>query len=301
MSRAETTTSTRAVDRIVSSISTLEGGGFPVNRPFPSPSLALLDPFLLLDEMAPVEVPPGEAVGAPAHPHRGFETVTYILQGEVEHRDSAGNHGIIGPGDVQWMTAGDGIIHSEMPSERVQTEGGVGHGLQLWVNLPAALRRTAPTYQGITADRIPTARGDGWEAQVVAGSMLGVDGPATTHTPIGYARVTIQPGAAVRVPAIDGHNAAVYAFSGRGELGPERSALGTNELAVFQPTGGDLLLAVPDDATDALDCLVLTGEPIGEPIARYGPFVMNTEEEIAEAIDDFNAGRMGSISATGTL
>ncbi|MEM9564503.1 MAG: pirin family protein [Actinomycetota bacterium] len=306
MSTAETPTATtpgqtRRVADIIPSVRSIEGGGFPVNRPFPSPALDLLDPFLLLDEMAPVEVPPGEAVGAPAHPHRGFETVTYILRGEVEHRDSAGNHGIIGPGDVQWMTAGDGIIHSEMPSERVQTEGGVGHGLQLWVNLPAELRRTTPTYQGITADRIPVARGDGWEANVVAGSMLGVDGPATTHTPIGYARVTVQPGAAMRVPAVDGHNAAVYAFAGRAELGTDHTALGTNELAVFEPSGGDLLLRVPADADVALDCLVLTGEPIGEPIARYGPFVMNTEEEIAEAIDDFNAGRMGTIAASGTL
>jgi redox-sensitive bicupin YhaK (pirin superfamily) len=292
---------TRTVTRIVPSVSTLEGGGFPVNRPFPSPTLEMLDPFLLLDEMAPVDVPPGEAVGAPAHPHRGFETVTYIIRGEVEHRDSAGNHGIIGPGDVQWMTAGDGIIHSEMPSERVQTEGGVGHGLQLWVNLPAELRRTAPKYQGITADRIPTARGDGWEAQVVAGSMLGVDGPASTHTPIGYARVTVQPGASVRIPTVDGHNAAVYAFSGHGQLGAEPTAIAPNELAIFHPTGGDLSLSVPSDAAEALDCLVLTGEPIGEPVARYGPFVMNTKQEIAEAIDDFNAGRMGTIAATGTL
>ncbi len=301
MTTAETPAPTRSVDRIVPSISTIEGGGFPVNRPFPSPALDVLDPFLLLDEMAPVEVPPGEAVGAPAHPHRGFETVTYILRGEVEHRDSVGNHGIIGPGDVQWMTAGDGIIHSEMPSERVQTEGGVGHGLQLWVNLPAELRRTAPTYQALTADRIPMARGDGWEARIVAGSMLGVDGPATTHTPIGYARVTIQPGATVRIPAADGHNAAVYAFSGRGELGADHTALASNELAVFEPAGGDLMLTVPLDAAEALDCLVLTGEPIGEPIARYGPFVMNTEDEIVEAIDDYNAGRMGTIAATGSL
>ncbi|MEM7271985.1 MAG: pirin family protein [Actinomycetota bacterium] len=298
---SSTGTGARKVARIVASTSTLEGGGFPVNRPFPGPELDVLDPFLLLDEMAPVEVPPGEAVGAPAHPHRGFETVTYILQGEVEHRDSAGNHGIIGPGDVQWMTAGDGIIHSEMPSERVQTEGGVGHGLQLWVNLPAHLRRTAPSYQALTADRIPVARGDGWAAHVVAGSMLGVEGPARTHTPIGYARVTVQPGATVRIPAPEGHTAAVYAFTGRGELGPDRVRLEPNHLAVFEPSGGDLELTVGANAADALDCLVLTGEPIGEPIARYGPFVMNTKEEIAEAIDDFNAGRMGTIAATGTL
>ncbi|MEM7342115.1 MAG: pirin family protein [Actinomycetota bacterium] len=301
MASVDSAAPTRRVARIVPSVSTLEGGGFPVNRPFPSPTLDLLDPFLLLDEMAPNEVPPGEAVGAPPHPHRGFETVTYILQGEVEHRDSAGNHGIIGPGDVQWMTAGDGIIHSEMPSERVQTEGGVGHGLQLWVNLPAELRRTAPRYQALTVDEIPTVSGDGWSAHVVAGSMLGVDGPADTHTPIGYARVTVQPGASMQIPATDGHAAAVYAFQGRAHLGEEGTELDTSQLAVFERDGGDLVLSVPVDVTEAFDALVLTGEPIGEPIARYGPFVMNTREEIVEAIDDFNAGRMGTITATGTL
>ncbi|MEM7143225.1 MAG: pirin family protein [Actinomycetota bacterium] len=296
-----TPTSDRSVALIAASTRTLEGGGFPVNRPFPSHALELLDPFLLLDEMAPVEVPPGEAVGAPAHPHRGFETVTYILRGEVEHRDSAGNHGVIGPGDVQWMTAGDGIIHSEMPSERVQTEGGVGHGLQLWVNLPSELRRTAPKYQALTADSIPTVIGEGWRAHVVAGSMLGVDGPADTHTPIGLARVTVEPGSSLRIPAPDGHTAAIYAFQGGCGLGPDQTELETNHLGVFEHEGGDLLVNVPADATEPLDALVLTGRPIGEPIARYGPFVMNTKDEIAEAIDDFNAGRMGAIAATGSL
>ena len=184
----------RRVDRVVPAASTTEGGGFEVFRPFPGPAVDWLDPFLLLDEMAPNRHEPGEAVGAPAHPHRGFETVTYVLRGEVEHRDSAGNHGLIGPGDVQWMTAGDGIVHSEMPSTRMQTEGGIGHGLQLWVNLPAALRRTTPRYQALTASDIPTASGDGWTAEVVAGSMLGVHGPAETHTPIGYAQLTVSPG-----------------------------------------------------------------------------------------------------------
>jgi redox-sensitive bicupin YhaK (pirin superfamily) len=299
--QTDTQSAARRVARIVSATSTIEGGGFEVYRPFPAPAADWFDPFLLLDEMAPNEAPPGEAVGAPAHPHRGFETVTYILQGEVEHRDSAGNHGLIGPGDVQWMTAGDGIIHSEMPSTRIQTEGGVGHGLQLWVNLPASLRRTPPAYQGLVADDIASVSGEGWTAEVVAGAMLGVVGPAQTHTPIGYARVTIQPGTSMRIPAPDGHTALIYSFAGSATVGDTDDQLATNHLAVLDRDGGDIVLTVSATATGPLDCIVLTGEPINEPMVRYGPFVMNTEAEIKEAISDFNAGRMGSIPATGNV
>jgi len=295
------TTTARSVTQVVRASSTLEGGGFEVYRPFPGPALDWADPFLLLDEIAPNVVEPGEAIGAPPHPHRGFETVTYILQGEVEHRDSAGNHGLIGPGDVQWMTAGDGIVHSEMPSTRVQTEGGVGHGLQLWVNLPASLRRTTPKYQALTAEHISSASGDGWTAEVVAGFMFGTLGPAETHTPIGYARVTIQPGTTLRIPTADGHTALVYAFGGSGDAGAPAQPLRTNHLAKFDRTGGDIVLSVATDAGEPLDCIVLTGEPINEPMARYGPFVMNTNDELQEAVTDFNAGRMGSIPATGTV
>ncbi|MEM9651765.1 MAG: pirin family protein [Actinomycetota bacterium] len=290
----------RPVQRIVPAVSTLEGGGFEVNRPFPTADADWFDPFLLLDEMAPSYHPPGQAVGAPPHPHRGFETVTYILRGEVEHRDSAGNHGIIGPGDVQWMTAGDGIVHSEMPSERVQTEGGHGHGLQLWVNLPAALRRTTPNYQSLPANTISSATGDGWRAEVVAGSLFGVTGPATTHTPIGYARITVDPGTTVRLPVADGHTALIYGFAGSGLVGDERTELAAQQLAVFERSTGDVILSVPVDAAEPFDGLVLTGQPIDEPMARYGPFVMNTRAELQEAIEDFNAGRMGSLAATGT-
>lgn len=292
--------SLRSVDRVVPAVRMLEGAGFPVNRPLPSAGLELLDPFLLLDEMAPVEVSPGKAIGAPAHPHRGFETVTYILQGEVEHRDSMGNHGIVGPGDVQWMTAGDGIVHSELPSERVQTQGGVGHGLQLWVNLPSELRRTRPKYQALLAEQIPTVRGDGWVASVIAGDVFDVSGPAQTHTPMTLARITVEPGASLSIPAADGHNAAIYAFGGQCLLGAERTQLNTNELAVFAPVGGDIAVSVRPAADASLDALVMTGQPIGEPIARSGPFVMNTDQEIADAIEDFHAGRMGTISASGS-
>ena len=290
----------RSVARIIEAPSTIEGGGFEVYRPFPGQVADWFDPFLLLDEMAPHHQAPGEAVGAPAHPHRGFETVTYILQGEVEHRDSAGHHGVIGPGDVQWMTAGDGIVHSEMPSTRIQTEGGVGHGLQLWVNLPASLRRTAPTYQALLADDMASVSGQGWSAEVVAGSMFGADGPASTHTPVGFARVTIQPGATLHVPITAGHTALVYAFAGTAGVGAAVDELHAHHLAVLADDGEAIALTVADDASEPFDCIVLTGEPIGEPMVRYGPFVMNTHAEIAEAISDFNAGRMGTIPASGT-
>ena len=290
----------RSVAQVIAASSTIEGGGFEVYRPFPGRAADWFDPFLLLDEMAPHHQAPGEAIGAPAHPHRGFETVTYILQGEVEHRDSAGHHGVIGPGDVQWMTAGDGIVHSEMPSTRIQTEGGVGHGIQLWVNLPASLRRTPPKYQALPADDIASVSGQGWSAEVVAGSMLGADGPAATHTPVGYARVTIQPGTALRIPTTDGHTALVYAFAGTATIGAASDELRAHHLAVLADDGGEIELTVADDASEPFDCVVLTGEPIGEPMVRYGPFVMNTRAELDEAVSDFNAGRMGTIPATGT-
>lgn len=290
----------RSVAQILEASSTIEGGGFEVYRPFPGRAADWFDPFLLLDEMAPHHQKPGEAIGAPAHPHRGFEAVTYILQGEVEHRDSAGHHGIIGPGDVQWMTAGDGIVHSEMPSTRMQTEGGVGHGLQLWVNLPASLRRTPPKYQALPDDDVASVGGPGWTAEVVAGSMLGVEGPAATHTPIGFARVTVQPGTTLHIPTTDGHTALVYAFAGTAAVGPAGDELRAHHLAVLADDGGEIVLTVADGASEPFDCVVLTGEPIGEPMVRYGPFVMNTPAELDEAVSDFNAGRMGTIPATGT-
>ncbi|MEM9464739.1 MAG: pirin family protein [Actinomycetota bacterium] len=290
---------TKSVVEIITANRQIEGGGFEVFRPFPGPARLDLDPFLLLDEMAPQYHPPGsDPVGAPAHPHRGFETVTYVLAGEAEHRDSAGNHGIIGPGDVQWMTAGDGIVHSEMPSDRARAEGGLGHGLQLWVNLPAALRRTAPRYQALPASDLAQVAGDGWNAVIIAGSFFGVDGPAETHTPIGLARVHLEAGASQRLPVAEGHVAALYVYHGTAALPDERRA-SAQEFAVFDQRSGDMVIAADDE--HALDAFVLTGQPIGEPIVRHGPFVMNTEAEIEEAILDFQAGRMGAIDPVGTV
>jgi redox-sensitive bicupin YhaK (pirin superfamily) len=296
-----TTSPPRKLAGVIPASRAIEGGGFEVFRPFPTQALDNLDPFLLLDEMAPKYNEPGEFVGAPDHPHRGFETVTYILEGEVEHRDSAGNHGVIGPGDVQWMTAGDGIVHSEMASERMQTQGGLSHGMQIWVNLPRAQKRTTPKYQALPKDALASVSGEGWSAEIVAGSILDARGPAETHTPIGYARVTIQPGARLRIPTPDGHTAVVYAFEGSGTVGEPGEPLDAHHLAIFERTAGDIHLAVPADADQALGAIVLTGEPINEPIARYGPFVMNTRGELEEAFVDFNAGRMGSMPAVGSV
>ncbi|MEM9516492.1 MAG: pirin family protein [Actinomycetota bacterium] len=293
---AASTTTSRRITAVVPARQATEGGGFQVYRPFPTDALDLLDPFLLLDEMAPAHHPPGAMVGAPDHPHRGFETVTYVLDGEVEHRDSVGNRGVIYPGDVQWMTAGDGIVHSEMPSERIQRDGGRGHGLQLWVNLPKEHKRTRPRYQALTAHDIPIVERGGVRVDVVAGELLGTQGPAHTHTPITFARVRIEPGATARLALPEGHTAALYSVAGGARIG-ERT-VGEHELAVFDRDGGAVVITVDDDVPP-LDGFVLAGEPISEPVARYGPFVMNTREEIIEAIDDFNAGRMGSIPASG--
>lgn len=289
----------RGLVRVVTAHRQLEGGGFEVARPFPSAELGRLDPFLLLDEMTPTHHKPGKSVGAPDHPHRGFETVSYLLDGEIEHKDSAGNHGVIGPGDVQWMTAGNGVVHSEMPSARIQREGGRSHGFQLWVNLPSALRRTPPRYQTLPAATLAQASGDGWRARVISGDLFGVTGPAQTHTPVGIAHLTLDAGATVDVDVADGHSAAAYAFVGTGTAGPDPSdtvaQLSPGRLAIFRRDSGAIRLTA--SAEHGLDALILTGEPLREPVARHGPFVMDTVEEIEQAYQDYYAGRMGSIPA----
>ena len=290
------TPSARPIHNIVTARPTIEGGGIRVNRPFPIPGADWFDPFLLLDEMAPTVHPPGKSGGVPPHPHRGFETVTYVFEGEIEHTDSAGNNDVIGPGDVQWMTAGDGIVHSEMLSEKLQREGGTSHGLQLWVNLPAQLRRTTPRYQGFRSHDMPVVNADGWSAHLVAGELGGEQGPAESHTPITYAIVQIEPGATARIPVADGYTALAYVVDGRALAKDERRTIEPQQLVVFESTTGDVVLHAE---TERVRCLVLAGQPIAEPMQRYGPFVMNTTDELAEAIDDFNAGRMGQLTATG--
>jgi hypothetical protein len=277
--------------RVITSHHQLEGGGFTVRRPFPSATVPLVDPFLLLDELGPVDYPPGEALGAPDHPHRGFETVSYILDGELEHEDSAGHRGALRAGDVQWMTAGAGIVHSEMPSRALRERGGRVHGFQIWVNLPARLKMTQPRYQEITGDRIPTARQDGARVRVIAGEALGVTAAIETHTPIVYHHWSLDAGAGASVPVASGQRVIVYVFGGAIRIGDREIVDG--QLAVLDD--GDV---VSFRAERASELLLLAGTPLGEPVARYGPFVMNSEREIHEAIRDYQSGKMGEITRT---
>jgi len=281
---------------IVQARRTVEGGGFVVRRPFPTPELSEFDPFLLLDEMGPVDYAPGKAVGAPDHPHRGFETVTYLLDGEFEHEDSAGNRGKLMPGDIQWMTAGRGVIHSEMPSARVRREGGRVHGFQVWVNLPSRDKMTDPRYQDVAASALPIAHTeDGLvTVKVIAGEALGVSARVQTRTPILYLDVTIAPGGKVVLPAPAGYNAAVYAFQGGVRVGTHREV--PEGAFVLLGPGDAVALESPATAAKPVRLLVLGGTPLNEPVARYGPFVMNTEAEIRQAIGDYQSGNFGGIA-----
>lgn len=286
----------RPVLRIVESVRTLEGGGFPVRRPFPQAGLAQVDPFLLLDHLGPVTWGPGEGIGAPDHPHRGFETVTYLLSGGFQHKDSAGHAGKLNPGDVQWMTAGAGVVHSEMPSGEFMRDGGVMHGFQIWVNLPARDKLIKPHYQEIPASGIPQAlSADGKvKVRVIAGESLGRSAVIETRTPIYYLHFTLEPGGAIRQPVPGGFNALVYLISGAAQVGTEAKRVREGQMAQLGD-GGSVALACASDAAVPADLLLLAGQPLNEPVARYGPFVMNTETEIRQAIRDYQEGRMGRI------
>jgi len=284
----------REVTRLVTAHRQTEGAGFVVRRPYPTAGLALVDPFLLLDEMGPVDYAPGEAVGAPDHPHRGFETVTYLLEGEMEHEDSAGHAGALRAGDVQWMTAGAGVVHSEMPSRNVREKGGRVHGFQVWVNLPRRDKLMERRYQEIPAARIPVGRSeDGLaEVRVVAGEALGARAVIETRTPIYFQDWTLRPGARVSLPLPAEHRASAYVFGGEALVA---GVLVTDGQLALLGKGDAVELGGPATASTPARLLLLSGVPLGEPVARYGPFVMNTPEEIHEAILDFQAGRMGDI------
>ena len=287
----------RAVVEVIAAEQTIEGGGFPVRRPFPTRRLRELDPFLLLDEMGPVNWSPDEAIGAPEHPHRGFETVTYLLAGKLEHRDSQGHVGRLGPGDVQWMTAGAGVVHSELPEPGFKRQGGVMHGVQLWVNLPARDKLIAPRYQDIPSAQIPEAvSADGRaRVRVIAGEAMGHKAVIDTRTPIQYLHYTLQPGAVVEQGVAEAFNAVVYVLSGVVQLGTAETVARSGDLARL--SAGELLrMRVPEDEPQPADLLLLGGVPLHEPVARYGPFVMNTQTEIEQAVADYRAGRMGAIA-----
>lgn len=266
------------------------GDGFPVRTLFSYDRLGrLVSPFLLLDYAGPRQFDPTDKRrGVGEHPHRGFETVTIVYSGEVAHRDTAGNGGTIGAGDVQWMTAGSGLLHEEFHSPGFARTGGAFKAAQLWVNLPARDKMTAPRYQAITAAQIPavTLPGDAGYVRIVAGQLLGQTGPASTFTELNVWDARLVSGA-VSLPVPDGHNAVVAVLEGGIALGD--ATLGDGDTAIFEPTGGDLQLQVLAPTT----LLVLSGHPIEEPIAGYGPFVMNTREQIVQAFDDLQAGRFG--------
>jgi redox-sensitive bicupin YhaK (pirin superfamily) len=291
------------VDRPVVSVTTaphgFEGEGFPVRRAFAGVDLSLLDPFIHMDQMGEQEAAPGEAKGTAWHPHRGFETVTYMIDGQIEHQDSEGGGGLITNGDTQWMTAGSGLLHIERPPEALVRRGGLFHGVQLWVNLPRADKLADPRYQDIGADRVALlASPDGGAlVRVIAGTVAGHAGPGSTHTPIALAHVTVSPGASVTIPWDPSYNALAYALAGHGTVGAGRRPFGSGQLAVFG-SGGALTVAADrqqESRHPNLEVLVLGGRPIREPVVAYGPFVMNTKAEIVQAFEDFEAGRLGRI------
>ncbi len=291
------TATERTVERLVTAHRQREGAGFVVRRPFPTYGFEMANPFLLLDEMGPADYGPGEAVGAPDHPHRGFETVTYLLEGEFEHEDSAGHRGALGPGDVQWMTAGDGVVHSEMPSARLRAEGGRLHGFQIWVNLPARAKRMPPRYQEVPASRIPAASTEDGRVQVrvIAGEALGTRAVIETVIPIIYQDWKLSPGSEVVQPVAAELAAYVYVYQGSVQVSADGRKVSAGQLAVLGP-GTEVRLAGAAESKEPGRLLLLAGKPLDEPVARYGPFVMNTEQEISEAIDDYRRGRLGVIS-----
>lgn len=289
---------TRTVAGVVNSIETLEGAGFLVRRPFPKPQFSEFDPFLLLDEMGPMELGPNQAKGAPDHPHRGFETVTYMLSGEMEHKDSQGHAGRLTPGDVQWMTAGAGVVHSEMPSADFARKGGRMHGFQLWVNLPKQDKMMKPRYQEISSSQIPKATSsDGLATvSVIAGEAMGRKAVIETRTPIMYLHYIIKPGGVVTQAVPEGFNVFAYIVDGQGLFGAERERGDDGQMVLFAQEGGEVRIENSADATSTLEVLLIGGVPLNEPVARYGPFVMNTKEEIFQAIQDYQNGKMGEIA-----
>ena len=294
-----------ATPRRVRSVTTAPGGfegeGFPVRRAFAGVDLTELDPFIHMDQMGEVEYAPGEPKGTPWHPHRGFETVTYIMDGIFEHQDSNGGGGVITNGDTQWMTAGAGILHIERPPEHLVASGGLFHGLQLWVNLPKAEKWAAPRYQDLRGNEVSLlASSDaGALVRVIAGDLAGRSGPGDTYTPMTMVHASLSPGATLEVPWDPAFNALAYVLAGAGSVGMEKIAVATGQLAVFG--AGDTITVRAAEAQEsrspALEVLLLGGRPIREPVAWMGPFVMNTRDELVQAYEDYQAGKLGSIPA----
>ena len=284
-------TTHRRATRVYTAPRTQDGDGVDLRRAFPGPVVTDLDPFLLLDQMGPVDFRPGDRRGFPPHPHRGFETVTYLLSGEMQHRDSWGNHGVLRPGDVQWMTAGSGLVHSELPGETLVRKGGRLHWFQLWINLPRKDKMIRPRYQDTTSERIPVVGGDAGEVsvKVIAGEALGTRGVIDTRIPILYLHVTLEPGAEFTQTVPRTENAFAFVIEGDGTFGGTKA--GQYSVVLFDRAGDAVRIA--NTGTAPLSLLLIAGEPIGEPVARYGPFVMNTRAELQQAVEDYHEGRMG--------
>jgi redox-sensitive bicupin YhaK (pirin superfamily) len=298
---ADPTRLERPILSITSAPSGLEGEGFPVRRAFAGVDLDLLDPFVHLDQMGEVEYAPGEPKGTAWHPHRGFETVTYMIDGTFQHHDSNGGGGLITNGDTQWMTAGAGILHIEKPPEELVASGGLFHGFQLWVNLPASMKWTAPRYQDIRGGKVAllASHDGGALLRVIAGEVAGHQGPGSTHTPMAMVHATVSPGAELVLPWRRDFNALAYVLNGSGSVGPQRQAIRMGQLAVY---GAGEVISLRADAhqesrSPNLDLLIIGGLPIREPVAWYGPFVMNTRDEIQQALVDYHAGRLGTVPA----
>jgi redox-sensitive bicupin YhaK (pirin superfamily) len=287
-----------AVERPVRTITTApsgyEGEGFPVRRAFAGVPVEALDPFIHMDEMGSVDYGPGEPRGTDWHPHRGFETVTYIIDGTFQHQDSHGGGGVITDGATQWMTAGGGILHIETPPEELVVSGGLFHGLQLWVNLPRKDKMIPPAYQNLEGGNVTllSSPDGGALVRVVAGDVDGHSGPGATHTPIAFVHATVAPGARLELPWRPDFNALVYVMSGRGTVGTG-TPFGPGQLLVFG--AGDFLRLTVDQGADPAELIVLGGQPLREPVAQYGPFVMNTRAELQQAMDDYRAGRLGVV------
>ena len=291
----------RPVVTVTSAPAGFEGEGFPVRRAFAGVPLSALDPFVHMDQMGEVDYGPGEPRGTSWHPHRGFETVTYMIDGIFEHNDSTGGGGVITNGDTQWMTAGSGILHIERPPESLVVSGGLFHGIQLWVNLPSRDKWVDPRYQDIGRDRITllSSPDGGALVRVIAGSIGDHAGPGSTHTPITMVHATVSPGARLELPWDRTSNALVYVLAGHGAVGSGERPIESGQLAVLG-AGDSVVLAGAtrqDSRSETFEVLLLGGRPIGEPVAHYGPFVMNTREELAQAVEDFQKGRMGTIPA----
>jgi redox-sensitive bicupin YhaK (pirin superfamily) len=291
----------RPVTSVTTAPTGFEGEGFPVHRAFAGVPLELLDPFIHMDQMGEVEYAAGEPKGTPWHPHRGFETFTYLIDGEFIHQDSNGGGGTIGNGGTQYMTAGDGILHIETPPAALVEAGGLFHGLQLWINLPRAKKRIAPQYQDLQGhDLTLISSADGGAlVRVLAGEVDGHAGPGISHTPLAITHITVAPGARIVLPWRRDFNALAYALSGSGSVGAERRPIRSGQLAVLG--AGDSVILQADDRQESrspsLEVFLLGGVPLREPVAAYGPFVMSTKAELIEAFEDYQAGRLGSIPA----